>query len=370
MKRLVGILLVSILLMPLSGVFAQDADESLGLAIRPAIFDISADPATTTSIEITIENLSDSAVGIEINAESLLPNDATIDQSKRDDADASTWMIDKGRKLVLERSEIKQIPIQFIVPEDATPGTHHALVTFTTTNTADINGTGTVVTPVINSLALINVSGDINEEISIGDLNLPLFIFGNQHELDFEIYNTGNVHVLPVGTVKLYDRSNKLVESIPVAPQLILPNTIKDYVAEWSSDGRIGKHRIEVEISYGSPIKYTSIDSGTIYLMPDGANLLFLASMIITGIAGLLYIFRSPIKHIKLSAKSNRHRFRIKDSSKLHNENLPEEMAKISFSSDKLDEILSSSSKKTTRIPPKAAKEPPKKPPSRRIIIR
>ncbi len=368
MKRLVGILLVSIISVFVTlPATAQSSDDSLGLAIRPAIFDISADKGTTASIEITIENLSAGAVGIEIGADSLLPNDAAIDQDKLKDSDASTWMLDKGQKIVLEESEIKQIPIQFIVPDEASPGTHHALVTFTTTNPADINGSGTVVTPVVNSLALINVSGEITEELSIGDLDLPLFIFGQDHELKFEIANTGNVHALPVGTVRLYDRSNKLVESIAVPPQLILPNTIKEYVAEWSSSGRIGKHRIEIEITYGSPAKYTSIDSGTIYLMPDASGMLFAGSLIIILILVLLYIFKGPLRRLRRNIKSNRHRYRIKSRKKTEDHNLPEEMARISMSSAKLDELLSSSFNRTNRNP-RHQKTPQKTKKRRRIV--
>lgn len=368
MKRLVGMLLIVLVAIPVLPVVAQESEDSLGLAIRPAIFDISAKPGTTASIEITIENLSDAAVGIAINAESLLPNDATIDQGKRKDADASTWILDKGRKVVLAKSEIKQIPVQFIVPEEASPGTHHALITFTTTNTADINGTGSSVTPVINSLALINVAGDITEELSIGDLNLPLIVFGQEHELKFKIANTGNVHILPVGTVRLYDSNNQLVDSVVVPPQLILPNTIKDYIAEWSSSGRIGKHRIEIEITYGSPTKYASINSGTIYLMPDASGLLFTGSIIVMLIFALLYVFKGPLKRLRRNIKSNKYRYRIKSRPKTIDHNLPEEMARISMSSAKLDELLSSGGRQPIHRR-RHASTPSKKSKSKKIIV-
>lgn len=367
LKKLLLPTLVLIVLTPIMTTAQQDAN--IGLTVQPAIFELAAQPGSTISTNIKIENISDGPVGIELNTQSLLPNDPTIDQEKRKDADASTWLLNKNEKHVLSQGELKEIPVQFIVPEDASPGTHDTLVTFTATNPAEISdATGAVVTPVLTSLALITVAGDIVEEASIGDLHLPFLIFGQQHELNFDISNTGNVHILPTATVRLYDHSGQLVENIGVPPQLILPNTIKSFMAEWSSDGRIGPHSIEVEVSYGTPTQYSTISSGTVILMPNLANTIFGLSMILALIAALLFFFRGPLSRGIRYLMDTSYRFRIRNKDRDDESNKPENLARISMDSAKIDEILSSNYRARHSRPQPPAQ--PKSSKKKKIIIK
>jgi len=356
----VGLTVIGLLGLPFMSVLASEADQDIGLALRPAIIDIPAEPGTTVSASITIENISGSAVGVEISSQSLIPNDPDIDQNKRKDTDASTWIIGKGRKILLEKGEQKLVDVQFLVPENAGPGGHYALVTFTTTSVEQQSSPGSIVTPALSSLAMLNVAGEIHEEASIENLDMPFFVFGDNQTLEFDIANTGNIHLLPTATLKLYDRHNDLVKNIEIPAQLVLPNTIKSFTVNWSSSEYVGIHRLEVDVNYGTSLQTVSLDSGTILIMPSFSSVLFALSLISVAIVLFFLILKKPLKRIFRKRGHTSRKLSLKRKKRVHYSNKPEDLARLSMSSGKIDELLSRNKKKTS---PHKAKE-------RKIIVK
>jgi len=345
---LVGLAILTFISVP-RFVFAAEAEQEIGLALRPAIVELATEPGTTVSATIFIQNISKSPVGVEVSAQSLIPNDPDIDQQKRKDIDASTWLIDKGRKFLLDVGEQRSVDVQFLVPENAGPGGHYAMVTFTTTSTQQQSAPGSIVTPTLTSLAFINVAGDVQEEATIEQLNAPFFVFGEDQTLSFNIANTGNTHILPTATVKLYDRSDRLVDSISVPPQLILPNTVKSYNIEWSTGGRIGLHRVEIDLSYGSPTQFASLNTGTIVFLPNFVSLLFFLSLAAISMLAAIFILKKPIRRLLWHFKGIRIGPRILKKNQNKSENKPQDMARLSMDSSKIDDLLSSASGRKPR---------------------
>ncbi len=351
-----------------SGVFAAQADEEIGLALRPAIMELAAEPGTTISATIFIQNVSPSPISVEIGAQSLIPNDPDIDQQKRKDADASTWLINKGEKFLLDVGEQQSVDVQFLVPENAGPGGHYAMVTFTTSSIQQLSASGSIVTPSLTSLALITVAGDIQEEASIEKLNTPPVLFGEDQTLSFNIANTGNVHILPTATVRLYDRGNQLVDSITVPPQLILPSTTKKYDIKWSTGGRVGVHRVEIDMSYGSPKQFLSLNTGTIILLPSLPSLLFFLSAL--AVAGLIafFVLKKPFRRLYWRFKGIRIGPKLLKKDYAESENKPENLARLSIDSSKIDDLLSNTSVRQPRPRPKPPTTQKQK--KRKVIIR
>lgn len=365
----VGLMLIAIFNIP-TNTFAAEADEEIGLALRPAIMELAAEPGETISSTIFIQNISPSPVGVEVSAQSLIPNDPTIDQQKRKNTDASTWLINKGRKFLLDAGEQRPIDIQFLVPQNASPGGHYAMVTFTTSSVQQQLIKGSIVTPSLTSLALINVAGDILEEASVERLDFPFLVFGRDQTLSFNIANTGNTHILPTTTVKLYDRNDRLVDSISVPPQLILPNTTKKYDVKWSTNGKVGIHRVQVDVSYGSPRQFATLNTGTIVLLPSlSASLFGLLSIIGLGLV-VFMILKKPVRRLYWNFKGigGGYKFRQKNRSKAVNR--PEDMARLSMSSAKLDDLLISNSTRHPSRRPSASLHTAAKGKKKKTIIR
>lgn len=337
---------------------AQQPEAETGLVLRPAILDLPAEPGTTISATITLQNISDSAVSVEIGSQSLIPNDPEIDQTKRKDYDASTWMITSKDKLLLDEDEIRNVDVQFLVPDDAGPGGHYAMITFTTNSIAQQADSGSVVTPSLTSLALITVSGDIQENIEASRPDLPLFVFGDDQITSFDISNNGNVHVLPSATMRLYNRNDTLVDTQQINPQLILPNTTKDFVVHWSTNGRYGIYKTVIDINYGSPLQTISLEGGVTVMLP-GVGTLIMWIVLLMGVIGVLFIFIRKLYKKWRNRYGHRH-YRIKKKRKEKTElsNRPSDMAGLSMDSDDIDELLSRDKPQPSKTPPK--KQPPK----------
>ncbi len=342
---------------------AQQDNNETGLVLRPAILDLPAEVGTTISATITLQNISDSPVGVEVGSQSLIPNDPEIDQEKRKDYDASTWVLTSGEKLLLDEDEIRNVDVQFLVPEDAGPGGHYVLVTFTINSTAGQSESGSIVTPSLTSLALITVAGDIQETAESTNFSMPLFVFGDDQTTTFDISNTGNVHILPTAVLRMYNRDNQLVETQQIDSQLILPNTTKSFVVDWSTSGRTGMYRTVIDVNYGTPLKTINLESGTIIMLPG-----FMASLLwfvlILGVLGVLFLLTKKLRG-KWTKRFGRRHYRIakKPKKAVTPDNHPSDMAKLSMDSEHIDDLLSSSPKplKTSDKPPENTKKPPKR---------
>lgn len=340
-----------------AGTEAAEVDQDIGLSLRPAILDLPAEVGSTVTASIYIQNISGSAIGVEVGSQSLIPNDPDIDQQKRKDTDASTWMLTKGKKLLLEKDEQRIVDVQFLVPQEAGPGGHYALVTFTVSSSGQQTASGSVVSPSLSSLALINVAGEVHEEASIEGFKMPFLVFGEDQAIEFNIANTGNIHILPTANVKLYDSTDQLVDNIPIPPQLVLPNTTKSFFANWSTGGRIGVHRVEVEVAYGSPLQSVSLDSGTIILMPNLLSTVFGLSILLAVLFLVFFVLKKPLK--RLFGKYGKLHLSIKPKKKPKPQNRPQDMARLSMSPGKIDELLSQN--RRTRPQPTTVNRPKKK---------
>lgn len=321
--------------------FAQSNNDATGLVLRPAIVDLPAKRGTTISTTITVQNISGSAVSVTIGSQSLIPNDPLIDQQKRKDTDASTWVLSRDKTVLLEEDEIRDVDIQFLVPEDAGPGDHSALVTFSA-NLLKSSKDGSVVLPVLSSLVFINVEGDVNEAAELSGLRIPTFIFGGTQHGSFDISNTGNVHLLPSATVRLYTRGGTLLETQQIQPQLVLPNTRKTFVFDWNTKEHRGLANVVVEVNYGTPMQAVTLESGNILLLPDAGNMFLWLLSVAAGLFLLYLIFKRPLRRLRRLTRHKRH-YRPKKRGKKTNSlsNKPSDMAKLSMNPNRLDELLS-----------------------------
>jgi len=363
-----------ILLLPLvllgiitSNATAQEDINETGLVLRPAILDLPAEPGTTISATITLQNISNSAVSVDIGSQSLIPNDPEIDQEKRKDYDASTWIVTSNDQLLLDEDEIRNVDVQFLVPEDAGPGGHYALITFATNSVSQQTGSGSIVTPSLTSLALITVAGDIRESAQSNNFSMPLFVIGNDQTASFEISNTGNVHILPSAVMRIYDRDGQLVETQMIDAQLILPNTTKSFVVDWSTNDRVGIYRTVIDVNYGTPLQTISMEGGVIVMLPGFTALLIWFALFI-GIIVMLVIALSKL-HKKWTARFGRRHYRISKKPKKASmpDNRPSDMAGLSMGSDHIDELMSSNNK--PRPSPQPSQSAPKPVKRRKIDI-
>lgn len=263
---------------------AQSQFDELGLTLRPAIIELVGDPGTTVTTRITIESNSSDAVGVTIGSRSLLPNDPEIDQEKRKLFDASSWIVPVQKDVLLTPGQQATSEIQVVIPPDASPGGHYALITYsplsaTATDIDDQNRVGAQ--PEITSIALITVPGDINESAYAEARDAGPIRFNAPFSAGAEFFNDGNVHVLPSVRATVHKNNGDVVRTIPLQPQLSLPNTRKPIDVSWDPEGMFGRFYIEYEFTFGTPSQKITTQSATFLVLPSTGTLLFGLSLLI-----------------------------------------------------------------------------------------
>jgi hypothetical protein len=249
--------LLAIALLSINGlgyVTAQTNGDTIGLSISPAISEIAGDRGTNHTTQTILKNTSNKAIPVTVDVTSLIPIEDEIDRARRAEFDASSWVKVDKTKLILEPGEAVPINAEVSIPAEANPGGHYAQIGFRVAAEArtDQNANAQII-PEVAAALFITVPGDVNEYAELITNNLvPSYVTKNSKvELNFSIRNTGNVHILPVPKVTIFNKEGD-IKQIAMQPQLVLPNTQKNFTVEWPADVPYGQYQARVEMVYGS----------------------------------------------------------------------------------------------------------------------
>ncbi len=110
-------------------VSAESDGSQLSFSVAPAIFEVVAEPGKTTEASLTFANNSDQPAAAVVEAESLIPVDNLVDQLRRGEFDAASWIELEQENLVFEANAHQEVNFTIDVPELANPGNHYAVIT-------------------------------------------------------------------------------------------------------------------------------------------------------------------------------------------------------------------------------------------------
>lgn len=291
--RLVRLTLAALMLMPGLLLPAQaQTEQQVGLSITPAILEATVATGQTSQRILYVRNISDQPLVIQVGVRSLIPEDELIAGYDLNNYDASKWLKPHLDNLSLQPNQQKPVSFGITVPATAGPGGHYAQIVFRPLSSQpDQNNSSTQITPEITSQILINVPGEISQQID-ADLSGPNLIAKNdQIKLIGHITNTGNSHVLiqPFITIK---RSNgTIIDRQSLSPQLVLPGTAKTIDYDWQPDGQSGRLMASMEIRYDSPAQSIFANSGAFWLLPPTNLMLIYSFMILLGFGLLIKIY-------------------------------------------------------------------------------
>lgn len=264
--RGVGILGVIAALVFVPGLaLAQQAGQ--GLEISPPRLNLDADPGDTLKTEIRVRNVTDQTLvarpqyndfvaGNEEdgNPRLLLDEDAT----EPSPYSIKDW-IEEIPALTLEPNQQKTIKVTINVPNDASPGGHYGVIRFTGTP-PEVDESAVSLSASIGTLALITVSGDIQEQASIEEIytsqnneRRSVFEYGPVSTIT-RFKNDGNVHVQPSGTITVTDMFGRTVESFKFNESQgnVLPQSIRKFENVLNKKLLFGRYKVTADIVYGS----------------------------------------------------------------------------------------------------------------------
>ena len=300
-------------------VAAQENEQIVGLSISPAIYDTGIVPGTSQDIQVTIQNTTDVPLPIRAEANSLIPNDPEIEQDAKNKFDASKWIHINNSSFILEPGEITQVRATIIVPPDVNPGGHYAQITFrVVTDILSSEQTAAQIVPEVSAALFLTAPGEVEEEMTLDTSNLsPGYVQkGSKTILHFKLLNSGNIHQLPQPKITVL-KDGEVIEQFVLQPQIVLPNTIKEFETEWIANVDWGEYDVQAELVYGSQGTPLSSTPESFRVGPTWWQALLIAPLLLL----LIYIIA-----IKLAPKTIRflRAFKLRRKKRLKNTNAPE----------------------------------------------
>ena len=290
------------------------------LEIGPPVINLSADPGSTVTAQISLRDVSASSlvVSAQINDFIAGGEDGTPKIILDDTVSAysfKSW-VSPLSTVTLKPKELKTFTITITVPKDASPGGYYGVVRFTGTP-PDLEGAGVSLAASLGSLILLKVNGDAREELGIEEFYVSNndtrgTIFESAPIIFSErLKNTGNIQQQPTGLVTVKDMFGNVVATLPInqPPRDVLPDSIRKFeqpLDETVIGNKIlfGLYTAELSVTYGTD-KQTVTSNISFWVIPYTLIAICLAA-IVGGFFLLRFLIRRYNKAIITKAQKRR----------------------------------------------------------------
>lgn len=232
---------------------AQDAPQSTGLVVSPAVIDVSLEKGKIYTKEILVKSTSSSPTGFVVGIEKLMLSDfASVSEKEVIPPD---WITAGQQEFILNPGEVRKLNIIFNPSADTPPGGYYGILyiqpvadisRFTTEKTSSV--------PKVGVLLLAKVKGKVIENTVFTGFNYK-FITTNRESITLEFENLGNVHSMPSGEVLITNLLTKRQHKFALTPSLIFPNSSKEIKLKFDNTISQGLYRVE----YTSSLKKSAV---------------------------------------------------------------------------------------------------------------
>ena len=255
-------------------------------ALEPAKRDIQMNPGDIKIEILNILNRTDKTLDFKVELEDFIgsqdPSETVIlkgdekgPYSLKDfiTPEITSFTLEPGQKIIL--------PVTISVPKDAEPGGLYGSVLFSSQANAT-GGMGTTIISRLGALLFVDVSGEARRE---GELTSFKKIDTEAGQTSFELLftNTGNVHLNPFGSVKIFNLAGNQIDEINISQYFAMPDSVRYRKIEWDKGKLFGRYKAVASISRGyddlvdeMTITFWAISTKTLVTILGGIILLIL----------------------------------------------------------------------------------------------
>ncbi len=291
-KILIGIIILVIGLASFSYVLAKP----IVISITPAKVYLTLGKGVTGQSYITVANPNDFIIDVKLGKEdfvpAVLPGDIRFVPKSEGATSLVSWIEMDTKTFVLEAKARKKVPFNIVVPENASPGGHYAVLFFTAIPKEA--GTGNLsVTGRVGALVYLVVPGEVIETGGIVGFKGPSFVAKGPIKFTTLFENTGTSHYDPKGSIKISSLFKKEVATLTFPERTVLPQAKRSIDTVWEIEYLIGRYKAELSLTDGA---------GNIHT----ATLVFWAfpwkevALLIGAIAVLMLLFKFVASKIKI----------------------------------------------------------------------
>ncbi len=276
-----------------------DTGITFGITIAPVIDEFSSESGTTTSRTIKITNpiqevvtLYPQALNIYSDNDKGQPKFYSLNE-RNSRYSVSDWITFSKPLIRIAPGEVEEFAYKLTVPKDAEPGGHYGAVLFSTkppvVQTPDPKNSQVSVVGLIGTLVLHTVPGAVVQKATLTNYSAPTILIRAPANFSLTFQNTGNVHIKPVGEIKVRNLFGEVTTSLKVndGGGSVLPESTRKYETSWKFNWQqIGKFTASAVVTFGTP-EQQIISVRTFYIIPVWS--LVLSGLIILIIIWLIF---------------------------------------------------------------------------------
>lgn len=166
------------------------------------------------------------------------------------------WITLSQSKIALTPEQVVEYKYIINVPQDAEPGGHYGVVFFATEPPAlEQDQSKVALSSMVGGLVMVKVPGDVAEKAAIEEFSTDkIFYIFNKVKLTTRVKNLGNVHIKPIGDIKVKSLFGRTVDILVFNPQKgnVLPESTRKFENDWQSKKiLIGPYKTQLEVNYG-----------------------------------------------------------------------------------------------------------------------
>ena len=289
------------------------AQQGMSLTVTPPLFQFTLTPGETWASSIKVVNGNDydlTVYATPIYFESTGENGKgryvplSVEDNATSTHSLAGWVDITDGPILVPRGQSKRIPFFITAPEKAEPGGHYASILIGT-RPPDTKGSSEVkVSSMISALLFARVSGDIIEEGRIREFSTEETLYETpEAHFTLRFENTGNVHVLPRGSIIIYNMWGKERGRIDVNREAnfgnVFPGAIRNFSFDWVGESNfydIGRYKAIATLSFGAGERQSDYQEVTFWVVPI-KPLLWVITILGFFIAFIVFSIRRYVRH-------------------------------------------------------------------------
>lgn len=275
-----------------------------GMKISPVRTDVIAQAGTTTTVEVTVQNVTSGVANLRGVVNDFIASgnesgqpELILDENQYAASHSLKRFVGPLPTFTLKPNEAKNVNVNITVPKNAAAGGYYGAVRFLPVDTGVKNNV--VLSASLGSLILVRVPGNIHESLTMASFdvrnqNVARKLFTSPKDLTavLRFQNQGDVQVAPFGSISVRDMHGKEVlhqEINNTDPRgNVLPDSVRRFDVALTGLKNFGKYTAEGSFGYGTTGQLLSAKT-TFYVVP--LPLLIIAGVIILLIVlGIIFI--------------------------------------------------------------------------------
>jgi len=224
------------------------------VSISPLNFELNANPGDKLSNVVRIYNDLDSEISVNMEVQDFVAagerGEVLIKEGENTSYSLAKWVTLLPETFTIPPKSSQMVEFIVRAPADAEPGGHYGSVLASISGSSTLGAVG--INQKVGSLLLLNVAGEVSENLGVSDFTAPAFSESGPESLSARFTNDGTVHLKPRGFVLVKNMFGAEVAKVDLPQLNVLPQSTRKVDIPLKLDNQFGRYEATLAAIYGA----------------------------------------------------------------------------------------------------------------------